>query len=92
MANFAERFAQKCVFQHSKSYERKIAAGAYGAVGENVHFSMGTSNDFEDFVLSDWGLREKMNYDFDSNSCESGKSCLDYTQVGRLDIKLTSYM
>ena len=91
LANFATRFTTKCVFQHSDSYERKVAAPAFDAVGENLYLIGWTSKNFQKFVF-DWGLREKYYYHFDSNFCSRRYGCFHYTQVGRLNINLTKHV
>ena len=88
MANFAERYATKCVFEHSDSYERRAAAPAFGSVGENLHGSLGRYRNYQYFVFFDWGIGEKEHYHYDTNSCDEGSVCGHYKQVSRLDIKL----
>ena len=59
LANFATRFTTKCVLEHSDSYERKVAAPAFDAVGENLYLIGWTSKNFQKFNLSLIGVWEK---------------------------------
>jgi len=81
LAQFAQEWALKCVFEHRTEEGRANVAG-YGRVGENMY--MNSNPLTPELALNDdqfgWYASEKKNYDYQSNSCTGG-SCLHYTQV-----------
>jgi pathogenesis-related protein 1 len=66
IAQVAQAYADKCVFQHSK-----------GVYGENLYASSGQST--PDQVVASW-VSEVADYDYATNTC-NGQACGHYTQV-----------
>ena len=65
---WADELGKNCKFQHSS-----------GSYGENIW--KGTEGVFSiDDVVDSWGS-EKADYDYDTNTCNSGVVCGHYTQI-----------
>ena len=79
LAKFAEEHSRKCQFSHS----RGGSTSKFSSLGENIYLTsqVGISN--ENVIVS--GVKgwydEYVDYNYNSNSCNSGKVCGHYTQV-----------
>ncbi|XP_078340482.1 uncharacterized protein LOC144627388 [Crassostrea virginica] len=67
LASQAQAHADSCVMQHS------------GLASENMFFSSGTTIDLSAAIYA-WE-KEKLDYDYDTDTCKEGKVCGHYTQV-----------
>jgi len=68
MAMQAQTHAERCVF----------AISSFG-YGENIHFSYGSTPDFNATVMG-WYSQGK-NYNYYCDQCQPGKRCNQYKQV-----------
>ena len=84
MADFAQTYAENCVFEHSPSASRMGLINGVSWIGENLYV---TSAGMYEGVIRDaiqaW-YSEKLDYDYDSNTCTPGRVCGHYTQVSHL--------
>eukprot|EP00117_Sycon_ciliatum_P016217 scpid52422/ scgid15743/ Peptidase inhibitor 16; Cysteine-rich protease inhibitor len=78
LARVAQDYADKCRWAHNPD-PASDAGGEFSSVGENLFISTSIKPDFESAVKA-W-VSEKVDYDYDTNSCRPGKVCGHYTQV-----------
>ena len=81
----AQNYALMCSNSHSDDEERAEAAPSFNSVGENF-FAIGQTIlviNYTSYIVDSWGLEEKNEYNYNLNSCQTGKVCGHYTQVSR---------
>ena len=76
LASVAQELTDTCVFAHGM-YE-DLTGTTYARVGQNLYMTTGW--DVTRPVFSWWSERE--DYDYDTDTCDPGKVCGHYTQVG----------
>ena len=81
LAVYAQEYADGCTFELSDAGDRTDLVAGVSWVGEGLY---GTSDSQYEEVAEDavkaW-YSESADYDYDKNSCTSGKNCGQYTQV-----------
>ena len=84
LAEFAQTYADECVFEHSSSADRMNLVDGVSWVGENLYItSAGQYEGVTRDAIQAW-YNEKEDYDYESGSCASGRVCGHYTQVYKL--------
>ena len=76
LASMAQEWTDACVFKHGQPSRPSPPHG--GVLGQNNF--MKTISGTSDEAIEAW-FNEKPDYNFDGNSCTSGKMCGHYTQV-----------
>ena len=81
LAEFAQQYADGCRFAHSSSADRMGLVDGFSWIGENLYVTSALEPDeVVDAAIQAWH-DEIYDYDYESNSCESGRVCGHYTQV-----------
>lgn len=77
LADLARSHAERCVYEHSASSTRSQAFGQW--VGENL--AAGTAGAYGDRAVVRLWAEEAANYEYQTDTCASGKVCGHYTQI-----------
>ena len=81
LAEFAQQYADGCRFAHSSSADRMGLVDGFSWIGENLYVTSALEPDeVVDAAIQAWH-DEIYDYDYESNTCESGRVCGHYTQV-----------
>ncbi|MCP4744712.1 MAG: hypothetical protein GY874_01020 [Desulfobacteraceae bacterium] len=75
LAEIAQDYAEKCIWDHNPDRSENYL----GYVGENLYMTT-SKNSTSATAVQSWGA-EIAYYDYDTNDCESGKTCGHYTQI-----------